>query len=149
MNTIPIEEAILVELFTADTTIVLDLPFAEDGIYAGFPSPAADYLELTLDLNTELIKNASSTFIGRVKGLSMIEDDIDDGDMVIIDKSLEPQDGKTAVCFLNGEFTLKKLKKLKDKLFLMPRNPKFQPIEVHPDDNFTVWGIVTYVIKKK
>ena len=142
-----IKETVTIDFFAVDTTTELSLPFAE-GIQAGFPSPAADYMEFAIDLNKELIKNPNSTFFGRVKGLSMKDADIHEGDVLVIDKSLEPVDGKIAVCFLDGEFTLKRIKKKKDGIYLMPANKDFEPIRIAPDDNFMVWGIVTYIIKK-
>ena len=118
-----------------------------EGIQAGFPSPAEDYTEPTLDLNRYVIKNPASTFYARIAGDSMIGADIHDGDIVVIDKSLEPKDGNIAVCFIDGEFTLKQIKVEKEKLLLMPANPQFHPIEITEDNHFVVWGIVTYVIK--
>lgn len=119
-----------------------------EGIRAGFPSPAEDFAEPTLDLNRYVIKNPASTFYARITGDSMIGADIHDGDIVVIDKSLEPQDGNIAVCFIDGEFTLKQIKVEKEKLLLMPANPQFHPIEITEDNHFVVWGIVTYVIKE-
>ena len=136
-----------IEFFSADTSTALALPFAE-AISAGFPSPAADYLELSLDLNKELIKNASSTFCGRVKGNSMIDAGIHDGDILVIDKSIEPANNQKAVCYIDGEFTIKTLKVSKGKVWLQPANKDYAPIEISPEDNFTVWGIVTHVIHK-
>lgn len=118
-----------------------------EGIRAGFPSPAEDYVEPTLDLNRYVIKNPASTFYARITGDSMVGDDIHDGDIVVIDKSLEPGDGNIAVCFIDGEFTLKRIKVEKERLLLMPANPKFKPIEITEENHFVVWGIVTYVIK--
>jgi DNA polymerase V len=134
-------------LFSANTTAEVSLPLAESGISAGFPSPAQDYIDLSLDLNKELIANPSSTFYGRVRGESMKDAGIQDGDLLIIDKSLEPQDGDTAVCFIDGEFTLKYIKIEKDAVYLIPANPAFKPIKVTEDNNFCIWGIVTYSIK--
>jgi DNA polymerase V len=125
----------------------MSLPFIGE-VKAGFPSPAADFSEDRIDINEELIKNPSTTFYARVNGNSMIDSDIHDGDILVIDKSLEPENGKVAVCFLDGEFTLKRIKVDKDCLWLMPANPKFEPIKVSEENNFVVWGIVTYVIKK-
>jgi DNA polymerase V len=135
------------QLFSANTTAEVSLPLAENGISAGFPSPAQDYIDLSLDLNKELIANPSSTFYGRVRGESMKDAGIQDGDLLIIDKSLEPQDGDTAVCFIDGEFTLKYIKIEKDAVYLIPANPAFKPIKVTEDNNFCIWGIVTYSIK--
>jgi len=142
-----IKETVTIDFFAVDTSTELSLPLAES-IHAGFPSPAADYMEIAIDLNKELIKNPTSTFFGRVKGLSMQDADIHEGDVLVIDKSLEPANGKIAVCFLDGEFTLKRIKKKKDGIYLMPANKDFEPIKIAPDDNFMVWGIVTYIIKK-
>lgn len=119
-----------------------------EGIRAGFPSPAEDYVEPTLDLNRYVIKNPASTFYARITGDSMVGDDIHDGDIVVIDKSLEPGDGNIAVCFIDGEFTLKRIKVEKERLLLMPANPKFKPIEITEENHFVVWGIVTYIIKE-
>jgi DNA polymerase V len=100
------------------------------------------------DLNQILIKNPPSTFYARVKGTSMRDAGIDDGDLLVIDKSLPHRTGAIAVCFLNGEFTLKYIKQDRDRLWLMPANPDFEPIEVKPGDDLTVWGIVSWVVKK-
>lgn len=117
-------------------------------ITAGFPSPAADYLEEILDLNQVVIKNGAATFYGRVNGSSMKDAGVDDGDILVIDKSLEYRAGALAVCFLDGDFTLKRLKKSKGQLYLVPANKDFPPIAVPENAEFTVWGIVTYILKK-
>lgn len=136
-----------IDFFTANTGSVLPLPLIEGGISAGFPSPAQDYIDLKIDLNKELIANPSSTFYGRVKGSSMKDAGILDGDILVIDKSLEPQDGDTAVCFIDGEFTLKYIKIEKDAVYLVPANSEFQPLKVTEENNFCIWGVVTYSIK--
>ena len=87
------------EIYSSDISSSLPLPYAEDGIRAGFPSPAQDYMELSIDLNKELIKNPSSTFYGRVVGNSMQDENIVEGDILVIDKSQELVDGCMAVCF--------------------------------------------------
>lgn len=137
------------EIFKIDASTEQLLPYADEGIQAGFPSPAQDYMELSYDLNKELIKNPASTFMGRVKGLSMKDEDINPGDLLIIDKSLEPENEDLCVCFLDGEFTLKRLKmdKKKKKVWLIPSNPDFPTIEVTEDNQFIIWGIVLYTIK--
>lgn len=123
------------------------LPLADQGISAGFPSPADDFLDLSIDLNKELIKHPYATFYGRVRGDSMIGAGLSDGDLLIIDKSLEPQDGKIAVCFIDGEFTVKRIKLDENQLWLMPENQKYQPLRVTEDNEFVIWGVVTCVIK--
>lgn len=137
-----------INILSLDQSSALSLQNAGHQISAGFPSPAEDYLEPTLDLNRALIKNPSSTFYGRVKGLSMKDAGIDDGDLLVIDKSLTYRNNALAVCFINGEFTLKRIKVEGKTLLLMPANQDYQPIVVQEDDEFTVWGIVTWVIKK-
>ena len=126
----------------------LALPTAGSQISAGFPSPAEDYLEPMLDLNQALIKNPSSTFYGRVKGVSMKDAGVDNGDLLVIDKSLSYRNNALAVCYIDGEFTLKRIKVEGNTLLLMPANKDYEPILVKEDANFILWGIVTYVIKK-
>lgn len=132
----------------ANLTISRELPLAPTGISAGFPSPAGDYMELSIDLNQELIKNPAATFYGHVSGDSMQDLGIYDGDLLVIDKSLEPRDGNIAVCFIDGEFTLKKIRIERNAVWLTPANPKYPPIRITEANNFMVWGIVTYTIKK-
>jgi DNA polymerase V len=135
------------EIYSALTETELSLPFAENGISAGFPSPALDFVDLTIDLNRHLIKHPSSTFYGLVKGHSMRNVGINDKDLLVIDKSLEPTDNKIAVCYIDGEYTLKRIKIEKKQCWLMPENENYQPIKVNEENDFLIWGIVTYVIK--
>ncbi|MCB0409127.1 MAG: translesion error-prone DNA polymerase V autoproteolytic subunit [Flavobacteriales bacterium] len=129
-------------------TSEVNIPFFNDGVKVGFSSPAEDFDGTSIDLNKELITNKSATFFARVKGNSMIEDGIEEGDVLIIDKSLEPIDGKVAVCFIDGEFTVKKIKTDKNMVWLIPANSQYSPIKITTENNFLIWGIVTYVIKK-
>jgi len=136
------------EIYSAETSTELNLPLVDSGISAGFPSPADDFLDVSIDLNKALIQNPSATFYGRVKGDSMIGAGLSDGDLLIIDKSLEPADGKIAVCFIDGEFTVKRIKIEKEIIWLMAENKNYSPIKVTRDNDFIIWGIVTTVIKK-
>ena len=120
----------------------------EQGISAGFPSPADDFKEIRISLDKELVKNRSATFYARVSGESMVGAGLDDGDLLVIDRSLDPENGKIAVCFVDGEFTVKRIKKEKDKLYLMPENKKYKPIELKEENELIIWGIVEYVIKR-
>ncbi len=140
--------AIEFEFFTPETENELLITFTGSLIKAGFPSPAEDHADLKLDLNKELIKNPSSTFFAKVSGQSMIEDGIDDGDLLVIDKSVVPFEGALAVCYLDGEFTLKRVKIEKEAIFLVPANPAFKMIKVTKENDFTIWGVVKYLIKK-
>lgn len=137
-----------VERIKPDTTTNTELPLFQTGISAGFPSPADDYIEDRIDLNRELIRNPSSTFFGRVNGDSMINAGIGDGDLIVIDKSIEPKDGSIVVCVIDGEFTVKRFQKINGEIFLMPENEKYKAIKITNENDFRVWGTVTYTIKK-
>ncbi|MCH5219122.1 MAG: translesion error-prone DNA polymerase V autoproteolytic subunit [Muribaculaceae bacterium] len=139
---------VIIDIFKPDLTTRLDLPYADQGIQAGFPSPAQDYITESIDLNREIVRHPASTFYGRVSGDSMINDGIDPDDIIVIDRSLEPQDGDLAVCCVDGEFTLKRIKFDAGKVWLIPANETFDPILVTPDNRFEVWGVVTYTIKR-
>lgn len=136
-----------IDFFLPDTTTLLSLPYADAGIQAGFPSPAQDYIQESIDLNRELVKHPAATFYGRVRGDSMTGEGITDGDIIVIDRSLEPSDGDLAVCCLEGEFTLKRIKLEPGRIWLVPSNESFDPILVTPDNQFEVWGVVTHTIK--
>lgn len=127
-------------------THTAQIPFYISSIQAGFPSPADDYLANPIDLNRELIQHPASTFMGRVRGNSMIDAGIHNGDLVIIDKSLTPKSGDVAVCFIDGEFTIKYIQISKNNILLVPANPDFPTITVTEDNEFLIWGIVTYSI---
>ena len=120
----------------------------EHGISAGFPSPADDFKEVRISLDRELVKNQEATFFARVSGDSMIGAGLDDGDLILIDRSLNAENGKIAICLVDREFTVKRIKKEKDRIYLMPENKKYQPIELKEENELIIWGIVTYVIKK-
>ncbi|MEX1192382.1 MAG: translesion error-prone DNA polymerase V autoproteolytic subunit [Brumimicrobium sp.] len=137
----------LLDVYFTDTSTKLKLPLVENGISAGFPSPADDFLDSSIDLNKAFIKNKLATFFARVKGNSMKDVGIDEGDLLIVDKSLEPKDKKIAVCFIDGEFTVKRIKIEKDVIWLIAENKAYSPIKVTKDNDFIIWGIVTNVIK--
>jgi DNA polymerase V len=136
-----------ITFFQADVSSELELPYVVNGISAGFPSPADDFLDINIDLNKHLIKNPSTTFYGRVRGDSMKDAGIHDGDLLIIDKSLEPTNNKIAVCFIDGEFTVKRISIEKDVVWLIAENKNYEPIKVTKDNDLVIWGIVTTVIK--
>jgi DNA polymerase V len=121
---------------------------AEEGISAGFPSPADDFKETRISLDRELVKNKEATFYARVDGDSMIGAGLEDGDLLVIDKSLDSENGRIAICLIDGDFTVKRIKKEKNKLYLMPENKKYKPIELKEESELVIWGIVEYVIKK-
>ena len=115
-------------------------------VSAGFPSPADDYLEGKLDLNKHLIKHPAATFFVRVSGDSMIDAGIHPGDLLIVDRAEEPRDKSVVIAIVNGELTVKRIRKTEDKLFLMPDNKKYQPLQIREEMDFEVWGVVTNVI---
>ena len=127
----------------------LELQFAPT-IKAGFPSPADDYTHDSIDFNRDLIRNPDATFYGRVDGDSMIDAGICDGDIAVIDRSVEAQDGDVVVAFVNNEFTIKYLDlshKEEGYIELRPANRDFQPIRIDDSDRFEVWGVVVWTIK--
>ncbi len=136
------------DFYSVDISNSMKVPMVGSPVHAGFPSPAEDYIDLSIDLNKELIKNPSATFLARVKGLSMKDVGIHENDILVVDKSLEPYNKCIAVCFIDGEFTLKNLKIERKCIYLMPANEDFKPIKVTELNDFQIWGIVTYIIKK-
>ena len=124
------------------------IPLYASGVSAGFPSPADDFKQERLSLDSELIKNKEATFFARVSGQSMIDAGLNDNDLLVIDRSLSPTHNRIAVCFLDGEFTVKRLKVEGDEIWLQPENKQYKPIKITPENDFVIWGIVTNVIKK-
>lgn len=138
-----------IDISHADTGRKLSLPYADHGIQAGFPSPAQDYISEAIDLNDEVVRHPAATFYGRVNGDSMIDEGIEDGDLIVIDRAIEPSDGDLAVCYVDGDFTLKRIKIEPDRIWLIPANETFDPILITSDSRFSIWGVVTFVIKRK
>lgn len=136
------------EFFSPSVETKLEINFAGFSVPAGFPSPAEEYLEPKLDLNEFLIKHPSATFFVRVQGDSMTGAGIFNGDILIVDRALDPKEGDIAVCVIDGEFTVKRLQIINDEIFLAPENGEYKPIKVTTFQDFQVWGIVTYVIHK-
>lgn len=126
----------------------MSLQMFENRIQAGFPSPVQGAFADSVDLNHELINNPAATFCARVIGDSMVDSGINEGDLLIIDRSVDPHDGDIAVCYIDGDFTVKRIV-IDDKgLSLVPANRKFPVIRVPQDSNFIIWGIVSHIIKK-
>ena len=137
-----------IKIFKPNEDSSLNNLFIEDGISAGFPSPAGDFEESRISLEKVVVKNKEATFYAKVSGESMKDAGLDDGDILVIDRSEELKNNKIAVCYLNGEFTVKRVKIEKDHIYLIPENKKYDPIKVTEENEFIVWGIVTYVVKK-
>lgn len=135
------------KIYRPESGTPVDIPLAESGVHAGFPSPADDFLEGSLDLNTLVIKHPEATFFARVEGDSMQDEGILEGDLLIVDKAVEPYDGCLAVSFIDGEFTLKRVKMESDRILLVPANPRYKTIEISSDNTFAVWGVVKWILK--
>ena len=133
-------------VYAPDLSTRYALPIFLGRLPAGFPSPADDYLEGKLDLNRHLIKHPAATFFVRVTGDSMIGAGIHSGDLLVVDRSLEPADKHVVVAVLDGELTVKRLFKQNGVLRLLPENLNYQPIEIAPQQTIEIWGVVTSVI---
>lgn len=138
----------VVEIISIDNSTKINLPLFVSNVTAGFPSPADDYLDKSLDLNKYLISNPSATFFVKVEGDSMSNAGIVSGDILIVDRSIDKPFGKIIVALLNNEFTVKRLIKSKNKIYLVPENPKYPNIEITEFVDFHVWGVVTGLVRK-
>ena len=138
----------VIKKYVPDNSIVCQLPLFMTPVHAGFPSPADDYIEQKLDLNAYLIKHPAATFFVRVSGDSMIEAGIHPGDILIVDRAVEPQNNNVVIVLLTGELTVKRIRKRDGKLTLIPENGSYNPIEITEEMDFEIWGVVTNVIHK-
>ena len=135
-----------VEILSPEKVSQLDLPLFLESVSAGFPSPADDYLEGKLDLNDHLVRNPAATFFVRVTGDSMVDAGMYSGDILVVDRSIEPKNNNIIIAVLDGELTVKRLNITKDKIQLMPENSQYTPINITEEMHFEVWGVVTTVI---
>lgn len=117
-----------------------------DTISCGFPSPASDYAEASLDLHELLIEHKSATFFVRVQGDSMINAGILDGDLLIVDRSIQPENNSIVIAVIEGDYTVKRLKKEGDEVLLVPENDLYKPIKLMPDTDVSFWGVVIHAI---
>jgi len=122
------------------------LPIFACGVSAGFPSPADDYLEGSLDLNEHLIRQPAATFFVRAKGDSMNGAGIHDGDLLVVDRSVDAKNGNVVIAVVNGELSVKRYLRSGQKFSLVPENPDYSPIIINEDDDIRLWGVVTNVI---
>ena len=134
------------ELYTSDTSTTLNMPYFENGVSAGFPSPAEDHMHSKIDLNNLLIENPSATYYVRVNGDSMLGAGIVNGDLLIVDRSIEVTNNCIVVAHLDGEFTVKRIKKIKKKIFLQAENNNYKPIEITKEMDFELFGVVAHAI---
>ena len=122
------------------------LPLYGSSVQAGFPSPADDYIEAHLDLNSHLVKHPAATFFVKARGDSMIDAGITSGDMLVVDRSIDATHGKIVIAALNGELTVKRLSRQAGRLQLLPENKRYKPIEITEEEELVIWGVVTHVI---
>ena len=134
------------ELYASDTRTTLNIPYFENGVSAGFPSPAEDHMHSKIDLNNLLIENPSATYYVRVNGDSMSGAGILSGDLLIVDRSIEVTNNCIVVAHLDGEFTVKRIKKIKKKIFLQAENNNYKPIEITKEMDFELFGVVAHAI---
>ena len=134
------------ELYTSDTSTTLNMPYFENGVSAGFPSPAEDHMHSKIDLNNLLIENPSATYYVRVNGDSMLGAGILSGDLLIVDRSIEVTNNCIVVAHLDGEFTVKRMRKIKNKIFLQAENNNYKPIEITKEMDFELFGVVAHAI---
>ena len=130
-----------------NSSIKKNLPLYSN-IYAGFPSPAEDHMDLSLDLNEFLIKHPAATFYVYAKGDSMINAGIYDGDLLIVDRSLNAELKSIVIAIIDGEFTVKRVNRINNTLYLIPDNSLYKPIKITKEMNFEIWGVVTHTIHK-
>lgn len=139
-------EAGLTELWRHEGGTRLSRPLLGTEIAAGFPSPAQDYIEGSLDLNEHLIQHPTATFFVKVQGCSMVNAGINPDDILIVDRALEPAHKRIVIAALNGELTVKRLHIRGDRWFLVPENSEYSEIEITEEMDFQIWGVVTYSI---
>ncbi|MCH5237056.1 MAG: translesion error-prone DNA polymerase V autoproteolytic subunit [Muribaculaceae bacterium] len=140
-----------IEIYSGDFSGELALKYADSGIFCGFPSPAQDYIDRTLNFNEDIIKHPAATFYAKAMGDSMVEAGIEEGDILVIDRALEPVNGDIIVAHINQEFTVKYLDvsdRDKGIVRLLPGNSRYKPIIMKEGDELNIWGVVSSVIKR-
>lgn len=145
---IPLSKIHAVKVLVSGNNEPFDIPLYSNSVQAGFPSPADDYIESRLDLNTYLIKHPAATFFVKAQGDSMKNAGIQSGDMLVVDRSLEALHGKIVIAAINGELTVKRLFKRDGKVKLLAENPSYSPIDITEEQDVVIWGVVTHVIHK-
>lgn len=144
LNTLPDS----LELLPLHLSELLDLPISQSCVSAGFPSPAEDYLEDKVNLQQVLIRNPTATYLVRVRGESMRDARLHDGDILVVDRSLKPSHGHIIIGVVDGEFTVKRLLQKGARLYLQPANELFPPVEITEAMDFKPWGVVVWSLHK-
>lgn len=146
MNLKPLYKTKKLEFYTSEVSIALEMPYFDAGVSAGFPSPADDYMHAKLDLNQLLVEHPSATYYVRVNGDSMLGAGIVSGDLLVVDRSLEVTNNCIVVAHIDGDFTVKRIKKTKNKMFLQAENESYKPIEITEEMDFELFGVVAHAI---
>ena len=141
-------ETRITDIYRPEVKTQCERPLFMVPVTAGFPSPAEDYIEGKLDLNKYLIRHPAATFFVRVTGESMINAGIHPGDILIVDRAIEPANKNVVIAVIDGEFMVKRISMIQGKVFLMPENENFKPLKIENEMNFEVWGVVTNVIHR-
>ena len=134
--------------YTVEDPSLGNVPMYGDAVPAGFPSPADDYLDMDLNLHDYLVQHPSATFCVKAIGDSMIDAGIQSSDVMVVDRALTPKNNDIVLAVVNGEFTVKRIKKNDEELYLMPANENYRPMKITEDMDFQVWGVVTFIIHK-
>ena len=134
--------------YTIENFSLGDIPLYGDAVPAGFPSPADDYLDMDLNLHDYLVQHPSATFCVKAIGDSMVHAGIKSSDVMVIDRALTPKNNDIILAVVDGEFTVKRIKKNDDELYLIPANENYRPVKITEDMDFQVWGVVTFIIHK-
>lgn len=134
--------------YTIEGSSLGDITLYGDAVPAGFPSPADDYLDMDLNLHDYLVQHPSATFCVKAIGDSMVDAGIKSSDVMVIDRALTPKNNDIILAVVNGEFTVKRIKKNDDELYLIPANENYRPMKITEDMDFQVWGVVTFIIHK-
>jgi DNA polymerase V len=146
-KSLPMENSSFIkEIYSSAGDISLQRPLFLSGVSAGFPSPADEYLDQKLDLNEHLVKNPAATYFVRVAGDSMTGAGINDNDILVVDRSLEPSSSNIVIAIVNGELTVKRLIKTRNSCRLIAENPDYPPLEINEDTPLEIWGVATYAI---
>lgn len=136
------------QFYSIEDVDLNNVPLYGDTVPAGFPSPADDYLDMDLNLHDYLVQHPSATFCVRAIGDSMVDAGIHSSDVMVVDRALNPKNNDIVLAVVNGEFTVKRIKKNENELYLMPANDNYRPIKITEEMNFQVWGVVTFIIHK-
>ena len=134
--------------YSLDNVKLGEVPLFGNSVPAGFPSPAEDYLDMDLNLHEYLVQNPAATFCVRVVGDSMLGANIRSGDVMVVDRALDPINNSIVLAVLDGDFTVKRIKKNQNDLYLIPANENYQPLKITKEMDFQVWGVVTFINHK-